>query len=234
MNDKKIVNKIESSDDLPMDRAYCWLIVGKPGSGKTHCLKSLMYDYAKNKHFKFAVVWTQNKMTSDLDFLPEKAIRDDVTDDSIDAYITKLIKVKERTKKDLPPSAMIFEDCIGSKKLNMFGSAMSKLIILHRHLNISLFFLSQYLGGKTGSSTLLRECVNYAILFNTRFENSRQFLYKSCGGLFKKQEIFDEVLEKATAEKHRSLFYDASQNSIKTAYKHFKAPSKIPNFQMKF
>jgi DNA replication protein DnaC len=73
---------VDQSDqfELKTDRAYIYLIVGKPGSGKTHCLKSIMLDYARQKHFKFGICFTQNTMTSDLDFLPKKAIDDDFSD----------------------------------------------------------------------------------------------------------------------------------------------------------
>ena len=58
--------------ELKTDRAYIWLIVGKPGSGKTHCLKSIMLDYARQKHFKFGVCFTQNTMTATWIFSPKK------------------------------------------------------------------------------------------------------------------------------------------------------------------
>ena len=236
-DDQEIVNSPKNVNfQLPTDRAYVWLIVGKPGSGKTHCLKSIMLDYARKKHFKFGIVFTQNKMNSDLDFCPEKAVKE-YNDEDCSKYIEKLMKFREESKeKDqkLPPSFMIFEDCIGSKSMNLYSDTISKLLILHRHLNISIFFLSQYLGGRTGSSTLLRECVNFSILFNTRFHNSKEFLYKACGGLFKKSEEFFDVLEQATSKKHRALFYDSSKDNIQDAYFCFTAPSDIPEFQLKF
>ena len=221
--------------ELKTDRAYIWLIVGKPGSGKTHCLKSIMLDYARQKHFKFGVCFTQNTMTSDLDFLPKKAIDDDYSDQKLQAYTKRLITIRETNKgKALPPSFIIFEDMIGSNKLNLYSNTMNKFLILHRHLNISVFFLSQYLGGRTGSSTLLREVTNYAVLFNTKFANSKDFLWKSCGGLFAKSQDFYDLLDDATREKHRALLYDASEDNPTTAYKYFKAPKDIPEFKLVF
>ena len=231
-------NNVSSCKDfqLPTDRAYVWLIVGKPNSGKTHCMKSIMLDYARQKHFKFGVVYTQNKMNSDLDFCPSKSVKE-YNDEDCQKYIDKLMKFREENKdkdKKLPPSFMIFEDCIGSKNMNLYSDTISKLLILHRHLNISIFFLSQYLGGRTGSSTLLRECTNFAVLFNTRFHNSKEFLYKACGGLFKKSEDFFDILEKATSKPHRALFYDSSKDNINDCYFFFTAPSEIPKFELKF
>ena len=222
---------------LPTDVAKIWLIVGKPNSGKTHCMKSLMYDYAKLKHFKFGIIYTQNKMNCDLDFCPEKSIKE-FSDEDCEKYINKLMKYKEENKNDeskkLPPSFMIFEDCIGSKSMNLYSDTISKLLILHRHLNISIFFLSQYLGGRSGSSTLLRECMNYAILFSTRFENSRDFLYKSCGGLYKKYDDFVDILERATSITHRALFYDSSKDNVNDAYFAYTSPEKVPKFKLVF
>ena len=46
-NNENLNNQnVKSSNNftLPVDRAYVWLIVGKPGSGKTHFLKSIFYD----------------------------------------------------------------------------------------------------------------------------------------------------------------------------------------------
>ena len=230
-------NTVDQSDqfELKTDRAYIYLIVGKPGSGKTHCLKSIMLDYARQKHFKFGICFTQNTMTSDLDFLPKKAIDDDFSDQKLEAYMKRLMTVRENNKSQaLPPSFIIFEDMIGSNKLNLYSNTMNKFLILHRHLNISVFFLSQYLGGKSGSSTLLREVTNYAVLFNTKFANSKEFLWKSCGGLFAKAQDFYSLLDDATSEKHRSLLYDASQDTITDSYKYFKAPADIPEFKLVF
>lgn len=221
VNNAENVNTDVNTDvnfQLKTDRAYVYLIVGRPGSGKTHCLKSIMYDFAKMGHFKFGIVYTQNKMNSDLDFVPEKSIHDDLTEEKLQEYISKMMKYREKTKKELPPSFMIFEDMIGSKNLNLYSDVVSKLLILHRHLNISIFFLSQYLGGKSASSTLLREVTNYAIIFNTRFLNSKEFLFKSCGQHFKKADEFYDLLDRATAEKHRALLYDSSKDRIEEAY----------------
>ena len=58
-NNDEIINNqnVKNSNNftLPTDRAYVWLIVGKPGSGKTHFLKSIFYDYGTIKHFKFGI-----------------------------------------------------------------------------------------------------------------------------------------------------------------------------------
>ena len=208
----------------------------KTYSGKTHCLRSMMLDYGRKKHFKFGYIYTQNLMNDDLNFCPKKCIAE-YTEEHCAQYIEKLSKYREDTKgktTKLPPSFLIFEDCIGSANMNLYSPTISKLIILHRHLNISIFLLSQYLGGKNGSSTLMRECVNYAILFNSRFKNSKEFLYQTCGGLFKKEQDFVDILEEATSVKHRALFYDSSKNTIDDAYMCYTAPKEIPPFEIKF
>ena len=64
--------------------------------------------------------------------------------------------------------------------------------------------------------------------------DSKEFLFKACGGLFKKADDFIDVLEKATSISHRALFYDSSQSSINDAYFCFTAPSEIPKFQIRF
>lgn len=219
--------------NLPMDRAYVWCIVGRPNSGKTHCLRSIMLDYAKNKHFKFGRIYTQNKMNQDLSFIDEKHILE-YDEKDLDGYVTKLMNYKETSKKDLPPSFIIFDDCIGSRKLNLYSDVFSRFLILHRHLNVSIFLTAQYLGGKSASSTLLRECCNFSILFNTRFHNSIDFLYKFAGGWFKKKNDFVTVLQKATDEKHCALFYDNQASSVSQAYMRFKAPKDVPDFFVKF
>ena len=174
-------------------------------------------------------------MTSDLDILPKKAIDDDFSDQKLEAYMKRLMTVRQNNKgKSLPPSFIIFEDMIGSNKLNLYSISMNKLLIWNIHLNIFVFFLSQYLGGKSGSSTLLREVTNYAVLFNTKFANSKEFLWKSTGGLFAKAQDFYNLLDEATSQKHRSLLYDASQDTIVDSYKYFKAPAQIPEFKLLF
>ena len=110
----------------------------------------------------------------------------------------------------------------------------SRFLILHRHLNISIFLTAQYLGGKSASSTLLRECCNYSIMFNTKFHNSIDFLYKFAGGWYKKKDEFVHLLNKSTREKNNCLFYDNQANTIDDAYKQYKAPKDIPEFLIKF
>ena len=228
MSDNNVKNK-----ELPMDRAYVWCIVGRPNSGKTHCVKSLMYDYHRNNHFKFGRIYTQNKMNTDLGFVEDKHILE-YDEKNLEDYINKLMSFKEKTKQDLPPSFIIFDDCIGSSKLNLYSDVFSRFLILHRHLNISIFLTAQYLGGKSASSTLLRECCNYSIMFNTKFHNSIDFLYKFAGGWYKKKDEFIHLLNKSTREKNNCLFYDNQANTIEDAYKQYKAPKDIPEFLIKF
>ena len=100
-NDENLNNQnVKSSNNftLPVDRAYVWLVVGKPNSGKTHFLKSIFYDYATIKHFKFGIIYTQNKMNCDLDFCPEKSIKE-YSDEDCEKYINKDGEIRDLTLK---------------------------------------------------------------------------------------------------------------------------------------
>ena len=64
--------KEKEPDDAPAEMAHerhclnlprkpqIMCFIGKPESGKSHLIKSMLYDYAKHRYFKFGITFVRN------------------------------------------------------------------------------------------------------------------------------------------------------------------------------
>ena len=90
---------------------------------------------------------------------------------------------KNNSKKKVPPNLLVIDDAFG--QINWYSKFWSNLISTHRHWGMSILVATQSLSaGGHGSSTLLRNCVDMAILYHSSFTNTQKSIYISFGGGF--------------------------------------------------
>ena len=215
---------------IDLDSPGVFLFVGRPKSGKSYCLRSLIKDYARQGKFSFGKVYTRTKFNEDYNFMPAKHVEDDYSEENLEAYINSLKAWREKHRKPLPPNFIIFDDLLGAMSLNT--GFLSNLISIHRHYNLTIFLTAQYL--MKGTSTVLRECVTTAFLWKTIFHNSRDGIFKAFGGYYKKESDFLDMFDSTTSPKHQCLVYNARARKKSEAYWSFMAPSKVSKFKLQF
>lgn len=214
--------------NFPKKPAQIMLFLGRPNSGKSYCIKSIIYNF--RDHFKFGMCITGTKFNNDYDYIPDKYIIDNYNEEYLKSYVDNLKKIREG-KKELQPNFLIIDDMLG--KIDLYSNFWINLISIHRHLNMYIFFACQYLKAK-GSATILRETCNYAFMYRSVYQNTVKSLYEAFGGLFDTYEEFKKVLNETTKEKYNCLLFINGKDDIENSYFKFKAKLEDENFLLDY
>jgi len=195
-----------------------YLFVGKPKSGKTHLARKIVFDLFKCGYFKFGLVFSETShYNGDWGFFPDNRVVQ-YSNNAFKNYIAHLQKKQSELKKQdekLPPSCLIVDDSLG--RVNFWDDDWTNTFAIHRHLNLSIFIISQsiYAGGK-GSSTLLRDCCSHAFMWRTNTLNSIKGFYTNFGSrYFEKLNDFKNFFEQGTSQKHRCFCFQNSDDPNK-------------------
>jgi hypothetical protein len=230
-----------SSLQLPL-KPKIFLFVGRPGSGKSFAIKSLLYSYFKARIFKFGYAFVATAFNHDYNFLPDKFVDEKYSDKKLEAYINALRKIKEQ-KGDVPPNFLILDDLIG--KIHFYSDEVQHFLSTFRHTNTYVFITSQYIGSK-GSSTALREYANFVFLWRSNSGSAVDLLYHAFGKysnerqrkLFDNVDQFVDLLMQATdpnadggIHKHRCLLL-INNPEQSPEFLFFKA-ALVPEFRVK-
>jgi len=210
-----------------------YLFSGKPASGKSFCLKSIIYDFQKGSepYFKFIKCFVRTKFNDDYSYLPDEYVDDKYTDDKLLTHIEKLREYRRKTNKPCPPNAVILDDLMSV--LDLTRSELSNWLATYRHTNTSVFLTTQYMLNRT-ASTALREMVSYSFLWNTKFKNSLKGYYEAFAQLYDSYEDFVEDFQNKTKVKYQCVVYDSSVDELEDNYTTYLAPSTVPEFKLMY
>lgn len=226
--------RLPSSEEQPK----VWVLVGTCGSGKTWMLKSIMYQHAVKKHFKFGVVYTATKFTGDYTWSPDRSVRA-WDEEHFKGYIENLkTKTEQGVAKEgkdfkLPHNYVIFDDNNGILTQSEF---MINFISTHRHTRTTVFILSQLLTSRGSVSTTMRANTSFALMWPTPNHKNIKGLYENFGGSI---ESFKEFKDKLFACRQRPHSCLVLKNSIEntTPEEEFTTIVAAPfpkDFQLKF
>ena len=240
----KNVNKGSSSANLAEDELFdasgnfcpplkplIISVSGKPSTGKSYFVKSLIYYYTKLKYFRFGLVLTRTKFTGGYEWMPDEYVKDEYNEEYLVKYFQKLKKYKEKTGT-IPANFLIIDDFMGS--INLYSPFWMHLISCFRHYNVSIIISAQSVVGKGASSTLLRECCNLSVMFRTVFKNTLVGLYECYGGLFEDYNEFINTFLRITSQKHHFMMFVNDKPDKESSYFDVIAPPNVPEFKLKF
>ena len=94
----------------------CLIIcIGSSKSGKSHLIKSLIFDHSINHDngFKFGLVFTKTKFNQNYDFLPDDYVIENFDMKILTKFLNKLVdtyKNNTKKKKPIPYFFIIFDD----------------------------------------------------------------------------------------------------------------------------
>lgn len=208
---------------------FVCLLVGKPKSGKSHLIKQILIQGFKSGYWKFGHIFSQtNKFNEDYNFFPSHRVSKyskQAFENYIDFVERRSTEYKERGIQ-VPPNVLVVDDCIG--RVNFWSETWANLIGTRRHYNMSIIIVSQSLyAGGYGSSTLLRDSLNYAFVWNCNNKSSIKGYFESFGNrVFDKLDEFKALFSEAVKEKHRCLAFRNSENENEM-FSFFKAQKEI-------
>ena len=214
-----------------------WVLVGSCGSGKSHFLKSVFYQYAMQKHFKFGLCYTATKFTGDYGFLPDRSIRE-WDEEHFKGYLSNLKKktaegvAKNGTGWKLPHNFVIFDDNNGILSQSEF---MINFISTHRHTRTTVFICSQLLTARGAVSTTMRANTSFALMWPTNSRNALKGLYENFGGAMEPDE-FKRALNQCRQRKYSCLVLkNAPDNeTVEEMFCTITAATFPETFQLKF
>ena len=207
---------------LPQKGGFAFLIIGKPGMGKTTLILSLICKQGKafNKKFDRVYLWSPSLITIDGDpfeLIPEDQKFEEATFDNIQGVLDE---IKDSGDKVL----FIFDDVIADVRGKGKGAI--------ENLLQKIFFNRRHLAGAGGSVSIIATSQAYnKIAPKLRKTASQIVFYKN---LHKKEteSLFDEVILLPKKEygdtlrfvfnkKHDFLYIDTTQDPDKMLHKNF-------------
>jgi hypothetical protein len=228
--------------ELPLDPSVI-VLIGKPRSGKSYAVKSLLYQYAKHfsterknrGHFAFGLAISKTAFTGAYNYIPEAYVWDSYDEGKLKLYLDSLEALRNFSTKDgkvedkLQPNFLLIDDMMGL--LNTRDSLLVNLITCHRHYKMTIFITSQYMVGNC--STLLRECSTHAFVWPLKAKNSLEATYEAFGFKLENVKQWSTLLEKATSKEHSCLVFVDGHKEISDSYYAFKA-LPLPDKPFKF
>lgn len=192
------------------------VLLGRPASGKSYCIKSMIYSWAKANHMKFGLCVCPTAFNGDYSYLPDKWVWDEYDEDKLARYVERLReKTKKLGKEKMPPNFVILDDLLG--KINWNSKFWTSWIATFRHTNTTLLISAQSLKGK-GTSTLLRDCTSRALMYYTNFKSAVEGLFDAYGQIFPNIDEFKKAYRDMTREKHQCMVYVNNQDSFDDSY----------------
>lgn len=147
------------------------VFIGKQRSGKSYAIRSLMRDFQEHQPFSFGITYCKTKFNHGYDYMPPESVKDKFSIEALMSWVNKLREGAEKYAaqgKKFPRNYIILDDLVGAIK--WYDGNMDNWVSTFRHTNKWVFITAQYLA--RGSSTTLRECTDYAFIFNTSNEES--------------------------------------------------------------
>lgn len=211
------------------DKPSIYVVVGSPGSGKTHLVKDLMFKYMQAGYFRYGLTVCPTAFTGSYKWVPEHSILPSFDMDAIQAHVDKM-RAYAKTGGKIPPNYLLLDDAQGTVK---WDERMSNLIATYRHTNTTIIFIVQYL--QAGSSTTLRECASYFFVFNSKFNRTLVGLYEAIGQLFNNYNEFLAMFRRTVRKKHDCLLYvNREAYTLEDSYWYYRANEEIPDFEIVF
>ena len=90
-----------------------FVMVGRPESGKSHLVKSIIYDYQKAGYFKFIIAFVRTKFNHDYDYLPDKYVYESFDEARLKKHIEKLREFRRKIDKPCLPTSSSLTTCSG-------------------------------------------------------------------------------------------------------------------------
>ena len=214
--------------NLKLNKPKVVLLLGKPRRGKTHALKHLILSQVKHSSnpFQYGVVFTGSDFSDEYSWIKPEFVCSDYSDDKLQIWLQQL---KDKHPK-IPHTFIVFDDLVGL--INQSRGYWTNFVCNHRHYNVTIFITAQYL--MRGVSPTFRECVNFAILFNSKTYITLKAIHESFGQLFESFKEFKAHFLRITVPKFQAMLYDQDKEFLQGNYVSYKAPKKIPRVMLRF
>lgn len=209
------------------------LLAASPGSGKSYCIRWMVYELFRRKKFDYGIVWSPTAHTGAYDYMPKNVYpiftlkRSRASKDEPYEYRNEELDLVMEYQRKNPKSRafLIFDDCLGSVKWQ--SQQMLNLITTYRHLRLTIFIATQYM---YQIPPFIRECSKFAVIFDQVQRRSIKAVYETFFGTMEEHEL-RRWLEQYCQDYH-FILVDMTKGK-KGRYKVMKA-GQVPRFKLSF
>lgn len=164
---------------------FIGVFCGAPRSGKSYCIKSMVYHCLKKKYMDYVVVICPTAGLGDnYDYVPEEDVhkeinrkRKKVEKDSPPEYEYPFLTglVEQQRKNPKYRCWLIMDDCFG--EISLLHKQWKSLLISYRHHRISILIASQYANGFI--TPTLKEVSTYVMIWQQDTKKSKKIVYEN-------------------------------------------------------
>jgi hypothetical protein len=169
-----------------LKRLMIILLSGRPASGKSVEIRAIVRQICETPSLRpaFGKFYVSTKFSNDYAYVPDECIHENFSEEHLGEHIQKIKRWKKtHPTQKVPNNLLVIDDSMGH--LRWYSSFWSNLISTHRHWGTIIILASQSLtSGEHGSSILMRNCVDMAVLYHRSFIQSHKNIYNSFGGWF--------------------------------------------------
>lgn len=210
---------------------YKILVLGAPGSGKSHLIKALLYSKRNLIPAGVVVSGTENFTSFYSKIFPSKFIYTMNVDTGFDEKIIKKIKNRQSlaTKQKIanPWAILILDDCMADPAVFSKNTSISDLIKNSRHWSLLTVFVNQY---PLDFEPKTRALIDGVFIFRTPSTDTRQKIHSNFASIIPK-DIFNFLMDEVT-QNYTAIFIDKqkSTNNWQECVYYYKAP-EVPDFK---
>lgn len=202
------------------------VMLGRPGSGKTFAITSILYH--KRHIFPYAVVvsGTEDNNSYWGKHFPPSFVYNQLTPDIIERFIDRQTKVRHKLVN--PWSVLLLDDCADESKI-INGHLMNKLFKCGRHYKILFLLAIQF---AADIRPVIRANVDYTFVFRETRYADRKRIFENYAACFPNFNTFCQVLD-AVTEDHTALVIrnNGTSNNLEDNVFWFKARPFPPDFK---
>ena len=202
------------------------LIFGAQKSGKTSCLRALIYNEAKKKNFDHCLLFSATKDKPEYDFLDDKYKYEACDLEALKRYVNLC---RELNKREIVTRGLIIlDDIVG--ELHFKNDFFTNLFSMHRHYGISIILISQTI---IDIPPKLRSLVTFGCVYKFISEQDLDKIHACFGSLCKTKKEFLELYNKFTDDKYKFFcFTKTDAYNAENAYCGYKAPLIRKQFKL--
>lgn len=184
------------------------LIIGKPGTGKSIIIKSLLY--AKRNIIPVAMVVSGTESTNKFfhNFIPSLFIYDELNKNILLAIKSRQNQAKNSATVANSWSALVLDDCMDNTK--MFKSdEMNAVMKNGRHWNMMTIISTQYM---LDLGSTIRGCFDGIFIMKESNAAAREKLHKHYATIIPTKDEFNKVMDELTTN-YTAVYIDSTNQS---------------------
>ena len=204
MDETIVVNKFDLNS---MVKNPTILLNAKRGSGKSVCIKHLLWYFGNVLHYPAGILCSKSESVDPFyqDFFPDSFIYDSCSDELFTKILRRQSKLIENNKKCIMNGEqtkdsrliIVLDDVISDAKSWKNSEALGEIMFNGRHYDITFILAVQDV---VAVGPAIRLNFDYVFLFKNDVKNEIDKIYKYYGGVFLNAKVFNGVVQKTTED----------------------------------